>query len=508
MQNRDFEKQVQDKMAELSFTPTPPVWMNIEEKIRQRKERRRMIFWLPLLAIGLGAAAWWMLSGGENNPGTIALTPEQQHQSIPGAGAPQQTNPSLPGQAETHPGKKGTDQENLSRGVSQHSTSLPPASTATINTRDKLAFQQNGRLATSIQKVHKSARPGTGKSSTQPAEQHTSIQNPALPENQEVKLETAEKAPVKMDASPIIPLVNPSNKNIPDKKNNDTAKTLRAVVSTASSYSDTSVATETTAATATVLPSVTPDTVAAVSQPQPPKKRGWTILPSVAYGWSKVGKGIELSMAKAVNQDVMFTGNASSVGVPIMIYSPSPVYPGRFFSVGFLAQKEITPAVHFTTGIEYRYFNNYINTGGRQATDTFVLGRNTRVEQYFQLANMQGSQALYRNNYHFVSVPLEMNMRVLRKVPLFLNAGIALQQLVSTNALYYSQQMHIYYEDKEALRKTQFMARLGAHITLFHKKKWPVQVGPEFNLGLSRIQKTPGSVDRFYANAINVRLPL
>jgi hypothetical protein len=35
MQEQNFEKQVQKKMEELSFTPSEPVWQKVEEEIRK-----------------------------------------------------------------------------------------------------------------------------------------------------------------------------------------------------------------------------------------------------------------------------------------------------------------------------------------------------------------------------------------------------------------------------------------------------------------------------------------
>lgn len=62
MHEQNFEKQVQQKMEELSLTPSAPVWQKVEGEIRKKKDRRRLIFWLlPLLLVGGGA--WWLLSG-------------------------------------------------------------------------------------------------------------------------------------------------------------------------------------------------------------------------------------------------------------------------------------------------------------------------------------------------------------------------------------------------------------------------------------------------------------
>src|SRR6478672_5620829 len=57
MQN-EFEKQVQQKMDELKLVPSEPVWQKVEMQIRKKKDRRRLIFWIPFLGLMLGAGLW------------------------------------------------------------------------------------------------------------------------------------------------------------------------------------------------------------------------------------------------------------------------------------------------------------------------------------------------------------------------------------------------------------------------------------------------------------------
>src|SRR5690242_13187195 len=55
MPTNDFEKQVQQKMEELKFTPSDAVWLEVQRQIRQRRDRRRLLMWwllFPLLTGG------------------------------------------------------------------------------------------------------------------------------------------------------------------------------------------------------------------------------------------------------------------------------------------------------------------------------------------------------------------------------------------------------------------------------------------------------------------------
>src|SRR6476620_9637871 len=62
----NFEKQVKEKMDELNFVPTAPVWEHIEKKIRAKKDRRRFFLWLPLVLLLTGTGTW-LLHNRQNN---------------------------------------------------------------------------------------------------------------------------------------------------------------------------------------------------------------------------------------------------------------------------------------------------------------------------------------------------------------------------------------------------------------------------------------------------------
>ncbi len=101
MQEQNFEKQVRDKMDELSFVPSAPVWEKVEEQIRKKKEKRRVIFWLmPLLIMtGLG---WWLVG---------KKATEQQPEIIRGTESPLPERPLSPKAiiTEKQPGFKQTE---------------------------------------------------------------------------------------------------------------------------------------------------------------------------------------------------------------------------------------------------------------------------------------------------------------------------------------------------------------------------------------------------------------
>src|SRR6188474_2601985 len=67
MQEQNFEKQVRQKMEELSLTPSDPVWKKIEEQVRKKRDRRRLFFWLPVTVLLLSGGLWFVANNINTN---------------------------------------------------------------------------------------------------------------------------------------------------------------------------------------------------------------------------------------------------------------------------------------------------------------------------------------------------------------------------------------------------------------------------------------------------------
>ena len=85
MQN-EFEKQVKQKMEELDFVPSTPVWNKIEEQIRHKNDRRRLFLLLPLFVLLLAGGIIWMVYKNDQPKQSISINNDvalDQHQNIP-----------------------------------------------------------------------------------------------------------------------------------------------------------------------------------------------------------------------------------------------------------------------------------------------------------------------------------------------------------------------------------------------------------------------------------------
>ncbi len=73
MSGHEFEKQVRHKLDDLKMKPSAEAWVNIEDKLREKKRRVVPIFWLPLLLVGLAAGGYFIFRN-EGQKDVVATT--------------------------------------------------------------------------------------------------------------------------------------------------------------------------------------------------------------------------------------------------------------------------------------------------------------------------------------------------------------------------------------------------------------------------------------------------
>lgn len=76
MHDREFEKQVNQKMQELHFAPSPEVWARVEADIQKKKRRRPVIFWFLFAGLLTAGAGVWFAQGWNEKKGTKGTSVE------------------------------------------------------------------------------------------------------------------------------------------------------------------------------------------------------------------------------------------------------------------------------------------------------------------------------------------------------------------------------------------------------------------------------------------------
>jgi hypothetical protein len=90
-------------------------------------------------------------------------------------------------------------------------------------------------------------------------------------------------------------------------------------------------------------------------------------------------------------------------------------------------------------------------------------------------------------------LPVSYQYQLLKNIPLQINTGISISQLVSSNALHYNSSSNIYYKDNSRLNKTQLAFFTGLTYKLWKQKGFFLGVGPQLNYNLTPLQKNSNS---------------
>jgi hypothetical protein len=125
------------------------------------------------------------------------------------------------------------------------------------------------------------------------------------------------------------------------------------------------------------------------------------------------------------------------------------------------------------------------------------------VNQFY--ANNGTDLTGFTNRYHFVGLPVSIRWQVLKKRPLFLEGGLAVQQLLSTNALLYDDQSNIYYRDNNLLNRTQVAAVLGVQYRFLQTGKIGLLAGPQLQYHFTRTDES-GSNRHLFSGGIGIQM--
>jgi hypothetical protein len=461
MQN-SFEKQVKEKMDELQFEPTAPVWQNIEKQIRTKKDRRRLILWLPFLFLLLCGGIWWFSAG--NRSSQVMTTDNKtvaKETAIDGKNQTQNgtsPQPSLETKNTTPPVEKNN--------VAQQEITNDKIEPAAI----KRNYIRNNDL--SLLK-----RPSLSAKKTNNA---SVLASP--------KLATGEKIIASSGNS--VTGNNESNQPV-NKENNSKSFSNKADTSlhkiadkkdSVAKYKVAGVKTDTA------------NNAVAEAERYPKKKSSkWKFGVLANAGTSGIGKGLgSLSLNKSYDAMAVSSPATPQFNNP----NPSPVKNDLAFSIGFVAKKEISDRIYFSAGLQYNYYSTKI-TVGKMRQDSAVY--NYSLAQSFSRYYLNSGTSFkdYRNQYHFISLPVAIDWQVLKKTPLSLQAGLSLQQLISTNALLYDAQNNIYFSDESSFNKTQLFSNFGFSYAVINKEKISLSLGPQIQYGISKLDKNSSAKHLF-----------
>lgn len=457
MQN-EFEKQVQKKLDELDLVPSPPVWQSIEKQIRKDKDRRRIIFWLPLGVLLLGAGAWFLFNGehdaGISKPVTATSqtqTNEQEKKASVENGIFDEgggdEEPKLNSKPSGEP--NSLQQNNTSEKVVVSSGNKPLSTTESGNTSSNVNVINSRQNAVAQQKYRDeklTPANGTDQKQTVPV-----ISN----ENKLVAtgIMGAENKTVEKDKTAVDASVN-TKKDSAKKK--DTI--LKDVVITEKT-----------------------DPPAAITAKSTSKKWKFGLMGGI--GFSGEGTGIDLNTEKSMDQ--LSAGSAQPPPNLMGSIPGTPVNKELSFSLGFAVKKELSTRFALVSGLNFNYYSSSRDVGEQVQDSTLPAG--IFISRFYLNSGQVANNVTSR--YYFISLPVMMDWRFIASEPFHLQAGISIQQMISSDAIQYDPAKGIYYKDPSSLKKTQFFTNFNLGYEFSFRDKSSLMLGPSIQYGLNTLSE-------------------
>ncbi len=476
MHDPEFEKNIQKKMEELDFNPPESVWDKVALEIQKDKKRRRPIIWFFLfLGLALAGSIYYMLapvltarhSIASGNP-KISSQPitdsANKNSSLPQNSGVDRSLKKLPDSISDN---QEPDQASINKNNIADPKSLPAAQSthSSILTSKKNSLGEVNELGSSNTTSNLSLK---NKKERQWKFSSTSVESG--PSN---KYEADRKAD--------LPSIEKYQQNETSGivLNNNVLPPLTPALN--SSHF---------AVTGPISDPVAADAKKSQANKNP-NHHSWNIGYTTAPGISTINKTLFNSLKSVADVYSFYAPSVpptSSAGAPL----PSTVQSGFSFTAGAFVEKKLSNKLTFSTGLNYHYYSNQIQTGAK--IDSMVpMISNFSASQLVGYYHT-GTATRYTNQYHFLELPVSLRWQFnnSKSLPLSLEGGLTISQMLGSNALHYNSLSGIYYKDNDLFRKTQF-GGTAALLVGFYINHSFFQAGPQVQYGLSNMLKDNNS---------------
>lgn len=492
MSDHDFEKQVRQKLNNLKITPSAEAWEKIEQRLRERR-RRRSLLWLPLLLAGLAVGGYYLYpsllhphSGSRQTTVPVnAVSGTTAHKDLAAAEADKNATPGNDVPGSDIPGldrSKATTAENddsITDGNSLTQQKDGPSSLAIVRQAmersERKRKAQPGQRSSPVtsSKHHHATQKSTSIEASETSDDHPNVmvsenagQPPAIPAN--------DQASIAYNAPPVVVSVHAQK----------------------------------------ILPTALLPAAAENSPPAPVVKKApatahskWSYAIDVHTGISGVNRNALVprkSMVAAA--DYPTSGFVAVVANYAPVYKPAITSPGLAFSVGLEVKRELSKRFSLSTGLGYTQLNTLLKAGEQYINTQTAYGLRSYVLS--SAAMVRNEVKEYRNKYHFVELPVVLNMRLIgnEELPVYWNAGVVISQLLSSASVHFDAANGIYYEDNGLVNQTQVGVTTGFSLALFNKTPHPLWLGPSVRSNISSVLKKDAADNRrFVALGLDVK---
>ena len=457
MAENEFEKNVRKEMDEFRLRPSGEVWSKIEERIREKTRKRRILFFIffSAIALMLGGYGIYHFSGSRTRP-------EAQNELAKSDKSHEQN-------------KTESKKEEHNKKTIAIKPAIPIRNSEQIKQVHSVEKQKQLVQFNKEQKI--AAVPG-GNSKAQ--EQTTGVDGSGKTQNDK-KVDNTKRETVSTSLLNAQPETTQTDQKEIAKARNENLTLKDTAGSTLQGSKDTR------------------------SVHVPNKKKGDKISDKITWGINfSAGTSVITEDAfsfKSSAADVRYvylpgsntgggplTGGGGGAGGPVTYYSypQSQNKAAIAFKAGIIARKNISKRSSLSAGLGYSYLADKIKVGAGQSQG--------QTQSAFFSSYYSGSpQQTFTDHFHFIELPLNYNWRVTKNADRFLSlsAGISPSWLLATNALIYDTAFGgVYYHNKELVTKTHFNFISGISYQFKTKRSLEFAIGPRFSFDITEVFKS------------------
>ena len=544
MHDPKFEKEVQQKMAELEFSPSESVWANVEKELKRPQTRRSFpFFWrlaLPALLLLAGGGYYFLRSkpavvspvAANTTPATAtppvastSITPAPTASSsatsalTPAPAAAASSNSAKPGAGESAtlaaaPDNTTTATRNTTstRATTSTHTTTHTAHPAGASTSEGNAVSSTLTAAGTGTRPTHSRDPFAAASNTHRNRTKGQTSDQSAPTIQSADLATASESGTGSTTEPATKsgLVGATTGSA--ITNNSTATPGNTTTSDATRqpflFNPVLANLNTSAAAVHASKLATKNTIAIKTLQSP--HRPWEAAFAGGAGVSSLHQ-VQISNVTLNNAVSSFSSrDSASSNVTYNAARPSKQYistvkPGVSFWAGVLAHKPLSDRWGLSLGLNLSYYSTRVRVGEQVSSYTpssasLLVSSAVAPIQSYPYYNTGNEQA-YTNRYYFLELPVAAEWRINRSrlLPLFWNGGFSLSYLMGSSAVYYNTKSGVYFKDGGVANHTQVNISTALMVGL-PVRGLRVQLGPQVQYGLRPLLNTElsGSQHIFY----------
>jgi hypothetical protein len=475
MPENEFEKQVQQKLDGLKFDPSVEVWKNVAAAVAKRKKDRRglAVILLSLLLIGTTIFILFKYKPDKSNDKFIS---NKNNTSKIDSVSESSDNHYIPSVNDPANSKKLTATTNNTN-------------TKKIDNQQKSTGQDNGEK-------HNPAVKRNGTVNNNSVEVTDDVHNITAKQ----KYKTKQKTRVAASTNNAVDLVDEkvvsgdAENSIPRDScltSIDAAMTGQLTGSLVTANVDTGQRKIDTVAVNIVA--YNKNDTAIIKSATSAQKNKWKLGFNFSFGATTTQNGYLGIGSGDDNKAYDYASNSSTTGATNSgqansVYYPSLIKPAMGIVIGLFVQRDISSKTNILIGVNYKMYSSTMMIGAR--VDSSILGNNNSANNNMNsFYYSSGSNVQYKNSFQFIELPVSFmfNLSKQNKLPIYLNTGISIAQLIGSNALQFDTSSGRYFNNNILLNKTQFNLSAGVLFSLSRQAKNPFLIGPDLNFSINKM---------------------